>query len=82
MRTVSVESSFAEQMKDEEFRKAYEALQPEFDYISAQIERRLAQSQYGLLARLAVKIMMFCDCGCHYREPYGWVVMAGCRWHD
>jgi hypothetical protein len=22
------------------------------------------------------------DCECHYQEPYGWVVMAGCKWHD
>lgn len=22
------------------------------------------------------------DCGCHYQEPYGWVIMAGCALHD
>lgn len=32
--------------------------------------------------RLAVRIMVFCDCGCHHDDKYGWVVMGGCRWHD
>ena len=22
------------------------------------------------------------ECGCHFREPYGWVIMAGCSLHD
>lgn len=22
------------------------------------------------------------DCECHYQAPYGFVIMAGCRWHD
>ena len=42
MRTL--DDMFAEQMKDEEFRKEYEAIQPEMDVIKAIVDARISQN--------------------------------------
>ena len=42
MRTL--DDMFAEQMKDEEFRKEYEASQPEMDVIKAIVDARISQN--------------------------------------
>lgn len=36
----------------------------------------------ALVRRLPESWRLRIGCECHHAEPYGWVIMAGCKYHD